>query len=546
MPHRPDGSPRHASTPLQCLKLAVCGVALGLLQIAASLGLEGPEIAAVRLSLAFGVLGIAYTLWRSLPSLWTALAGGFLTGLGYFGTSVYWLGASANPNPDTFIIGEIILGAGALLLFVPWWSIWFGLAYLTSRLSLTPRLDPVSFVLSFSIANVMLADLVMGIPLAPLSLIAIDTLLAPMLGLVGQFGFDSLVVAAGAAVGVLLASGRRQPAIAIVALCATALGALSSVPGQRTPDAETAAWGKVYLAQPSLPHVALMEPANVLTIVHGEVLRQVREGVDAGAELIVLPEGALLVDVTSSEDTLTAEISALLPEGVHVLAGFGRVFVDQTDQVFTVQPYNSVALIDRNGVQQVHDKAHLVPFGETMPDIFFRMGFNVVAGPAGGLGSGDRLSVLDNVGAFPGFALVICYEAILSGAVSRESDGARWLLNVSAETLFRGTIGPRLLHDHIRLRAIETGLPILRSTAHAFSGGIDANGVSFGILAPEVRDGVTVAIPEPQPTYFRAVGYRDYYVALSGFTILMLGAGMLGARRRYRHAATPISASRRA
>lgn len=544
MPYRPDGSPRHVSTPRQCLKLAVCGVALGLLQIAASLGLEGPDIAAVRLSLAFAVLGVIYALWRSLPSLWTALAGGFLTGLGYFGTSVYWLGASANPNPETFIFGEIVLGAGALWLFVPWWAIWFGLAYLISRLSLTPRIDPVSFVLSFSMANLMLADLVMGIPLVPLSLIAIDTFLAPMLGLVGQFGLDSLVVAAGAAVGVFVASGRRLPAVALVALCAAFLVALGSDPAQRLPDAVTAAGSKVYLAQPSLPHVALMEPSNVLTIVNGEVLRQVREGVDAGAELIVLPEGALRVDVTSPDDTLTAEISALLPEGVFVLAGFGRVVVDQTDQGFSVQPYNSVALIDRNGVQQVHDKAHLVPFGETMPDIFFKMGFNVVAGPAGGLGSGDRLSVLDNVGDIPGFAVVICYEAILSGAVSRESDGARWLLNVSAETLFRGTIGPRLLHDHIRLRAIETGLPVLRSTAHAFSGGIDANGVSFSTLAPEVRAGVTVAIPEPLPTHFRAVGYRDYYIALSGFVVLVLGAGLSGARRRYRHGAT--SASRRA
>lgn len=546
MPHRPDGSSRSASPLHHYLKLVICGVALGLLQIAASLGLEGPEIASVRLSLTFSVLGAVYALWRALPSLWSALLGGFMTGLGYFGTSVYWLGASANPNPDTFVFGEIILGAGALWLFVPWWSVWFGLAYLASRLSQTPSVDPVSFVLSFSIANLMLADLVMGIPLVPLSLIAIDTSLAPMLGLVGQFGLDSLVVAAGAAVGVLLSNRRWQPALALVAVCVAVLGAWGSVPAQRLPDADRATGGTVYVAQPSLPHVALMDPANVLTIVHGEALRQIREGVDAGAELIVLPEGALRVDLTSPDDTLTAEISALLPDGVYVLAGFGRVVVDQTEQGFTVQPFNSVALIDRNGVRQVHDKAHLVPFGETMPDIFFKMGFNVVAGPAGGLGSGDRLSVLDDVGDIPGFALVICYEAILSGAVSRESEGALWLLNISAETLFRGTIGPRLLHDHIRLRAIETGLPILRSTAHAFSGGIDADGVSFGLLAPEARSGITLTIPEPQPTYFRAVGYRDYYVALSGLTILVLGAGLFGARRRYHRAAAPFSASRRA
>lgn len=531
MPYRPDGTRQQASSLHQCLKLTLCGVALGLLQIAASLGLEGPEIASVRLTASFGVLGVVYALWRTLPSLWTALPGGFMTGLGYFGTSIYWLGASANPDPDTFVFGEVVLGAGALWLFVPWWSVWFGTAYLASRLSQTPSVDPVSFVLSFSMANVMLADLVMGIPLVPLSLIAIDTQLAPMLGVVGQFGMDSLIVSAGVVVGILMTSGRWRSSVALMALCAVALGLWSRYPAQHPRVAVGATGGSVYLAQPSLPHVALMDPASVLSIVHGEVLRQVREGVEAGADLIVLPEGALRVDVTSPDDTLTAEISALLPEGVHVLAGFGRVVVNQTEQGFTVQPFNSVALIDRNGVQKVHDKAHLVPFGETMPDIFFRMGFNVVAGPAGGLGSGDRLSVLADVGDIPAFALVICYEAILSGAVSRESDGAQWLLNVSAETLFRGTIGPRILHDHIRLRAIETGLPILRSTAHAFSGGVDARGVSFGILPPEAQAGVTLPIPEPQATYFRAAGYRDYYIALFVLLMIVPGARLFRVRR---------------
>lgn len=530
MAYQPRGHRQQVSIPKTYLKLVTCGVVLGLLQIAASLGLDGAEIACVRLALSVGTLGIVYALWRALPGLWSTLVGGFLTGLGYFGTSVYWLGSSANPNPDTFILGEIALGAGAMWLFVPWWAVWFGMANLLSRFSGRAELAPVAFVAAFSASNLMLADLVMGIPLSPLSLIAIDTPAAVFLKVTGQYGLDSLIVLTGTFIGLLLCAGWIRLAGAVVALCAAA--SLTSLHYPRLPaqTVDVPTGQTVYLAQPSLPHVSLMDPERVVGIVHDEMLRQVRAGVDAGADLIVLPEGALLVDLTSPDDILANELAALLPDAVYVIAGFGRVDVNQTDLGFTVRPFNSVALIDRSGIRQIQDKAHLVPFGETMPDIFFKMGFDVVAGPAGGMGSGDRLGVFRGVGELPPFALVICYEAILSGAVSRESDGAGWLLNVSAETLFRGTIGPRLLHDHIRIRAIETGLPILRSTAHAFSGGIDANGVSFGLLSPETQSGVTVTIPAAQMTYFRKVGYRDYYVALSLLLALLAGSRLIARR----------------
>jgi apolipoprotein N-acyltransferase len=276
----------------------------------------------------------------------------------------------------------------------------------------------------------------------------------------------------------------------------------------------------VHLVQPALPHVALLPPETGHEIVHGAVLMGIEQGVEAGATLVVLPEGAVLDDLTA-EDDLVREIAARLPEGATVLVGFRRAEARVgADGGFTVTPFNSVMLIEPGGAVATHDKAHLVPFGETMPGLLFALGFDVIAGPPGGFGAGPAIGVFEGVAELPPFALAICYEAVLTGAVSREAQGAKWVLNLSAETLFRGTIGPRLLLDHMRLRAIETGRPMLRATAHAYSGVIAADGTVVELFGAEEAGGLTVAVPPARQTIF----WRHGYAPLHGALGIALGA----------------------
>lgn len=509
--------PERAGRPRAFLKsvtLALCaGLALGFTQIAPALGADGPWVSAARLTLTLGLIGVLYAIWRSLGSIWAAIAIGLITGLCYFGVALHWLGSSANPDPNSFIFREVVLTAGALCLFVPWWAIWFGSAKAITRNVSDPVSSLVAFVLCFSVANIMLGDLAFGMPMAPLSLVALDTLLARPLSWVGQFGVDTVLVLSGALLGALATTNLPRALLALSVIGIAAL--VTPLPSQQEtiPDNND---DLIYLAQPSLPHVSMMDPNRVLEIVHGEVFRQVRSGVDAGASLVVLPEGAVLDDLTSNAELVT-QIANLLPPETVVLTGFGRVEVINHAIGFTVLPYNSSMLIGQDGMLGVFDKAHLVPFGETMPSIFFALGFDVVAGPAGGYGSAENITVIgqeQGAWATP-FALLICYEAMLSGAVSRETEGARWLLNMSSETLFRGTVGPKIILDHVRMRAIETGLPVLRSTAHAFSGIINPSGHAVTVLQEEQHGGVTVSVPAPAPTLFRSTGYIPLYILLA-------------------------------
>ena len=485
----------------------------------------------MRLVGAVVLLSILYRAWTCLDTLAGALTGGTIAGLCYFGAALHWLGSSANPDPDTFIIREAAMTLGSMGLFVPWWALWWVGARLLCRAS--PRQAPLAYVLAFGLANLLLGDVAMGIPMVPLSLFALDTPIANLLAWTGQFGLDTLLVASSAVLGTVRLVDRRGRAQLLAAgVGAVAVTAFASMGLTTQSDRDLQAIdAPIYLAQPSLPHVSLMPPEEVSSIVRAALLTEIERGIAAGAQLIVLPEGAFLDDLTG-DTTIPAEIASLLPQNSIVAAGFHRAAVETTlDGGFAVTPYNSVMLIGADGPLAVHDKAHLVPFGETMPALFFSLGFDVIAGPSGGFGSGPAIGVFEDVGSLPPFALLICYEGILSGAVVREVGDARWLLNVSSETLFRGTAGPGLLLEHMRLRSLETGLPMLRSTAHAYSAVILPDGSLSDQLDPEVAGGMIVSVPEARPTVFLRQGYWPLWVAL-GWLAACLALGFQESRRK--------------
>ena len=458
-----------------------------------------------------------------------ALVGGLVAGLAYFGTALHWLGSSANPDPSTFILREAVTTAGAMWLFVPWWALWWAGARVLTRLS--PAMAPLAFTAAFAGSDLLLGDWVMGIPMAPLSLVALDTPVAALLPWMGQFALDALLVTAGVVLnGTLSRLGWRRGS-AMVMVAAVVAGSPWLGSSQQQDAAGRAVGARVHLAQPSLPHVALLPPDDAEDIIKATLLTEIEKGVAAGASMVVLPEGAFLEDLTKNGE-LVAEVAGRLPEGVVVMTGFHRAAVEEMpDEGLSVTPYNSVMLIGSGGVLAAHDKAHLVPFGETMPKLFFALGFDVIAGPSGGFGAGPAIGVFDDVAGLPPFAVLICYEGILSGAVSREAGVSQWLLNMSAETLFRGTLGPRLLLEHMRLRSIETGLPMLRATAHAFSGVILQDGSLAAALAPDVAGGVTVVVPEGTPSFFLRFGYGPFHIVLLSLAALLTGGAVRNLRR---------------
>jgi apolipoprotein N-acyltransferase len=154
-----------------------------------------------------------------------------------------------------------------------------------------------------------------------------------------------------------------------------------------------------------------------------------------------------------------------------------------------------------------YDKAHLVPYGEYLPmrPLLSAIGLSRLV-------PGD-LDFLPGPGpqsyALPGFGKVgvqICYEIIFSGEVVDKNDRPDFLFNPSNDAWFGAWGSPQFVAQS-RLRAIEEGLPVVRSTPTGISTVIDSNGVVVVALPTGKAGFIQTTLPAPaRPTPFARFG----------------------------------------
>jgi apolipoprotein N-acyltransferase len=121
----------------------------------------------------------------------------------------------------------------------------------------------------------------------------------------------------------------------------------------------------------------------------------------------------------------------------------------------------------------------------------------------------------------------LCYEVIFSGEVVDRGNRPNFLFNPSNDAWF-GRWGPPQHLAQARLRALEEGLPVLRSTPTGISAVIDAKGELLHSLPWRQPGVIDAALPAPlPPTLFARLGN----VLPLAFALLLAIAGMLAGRR---------------
>jgi apolipoprotein N-acyltransferase len=100
----------------------------------------------------------------------------------------------------------------------------------------------------------------------------------------------------------------------------------------------------------------------------------------------------------------------------------------------------------------------------------------------------------------------ICYEIVFSGQTVDRDNRPDYIFNPSNDGWF-GTWGPPQHLGQARMRAIEEGLPVLRSTTDGISAVIDADGVVRQHIESGVDGSVSGFIPPAKaPTLFAKLG----------------------------------------
>jgi apolipoprotein N-acyltransferase len=214
-----------------------------------------------------------------------------------------------------------------------------------------------------------------------------------------------------------------------------------------------------------------------------------------------------------------AAIAARMPLASMLLTGVVRRHIDEAGHVAY---FNALVAMDARGrVVAGYDKVHLVPFGEFMPWRSI-LPLATLAGTGADFTPGDGARSL-RVQGIPLFSPLICYESIFSGQVVDREDPPAFLLNVTNDAWYEHTTGPAQHFAIARVRAIEEGLPLVRSANLGTTGVVDSLGRRVA-LREDIRPGfIDSPLPRPLEGVTPFVRFGNLFVVVMGIIVFLTG-----------------------
>jgi apolipoprotein N-acyltransferase len=206
------------------------------------------------------------------------------------------------------------------------------------------------------------------------------------------------------------------------------------------------------------------------------------------------------------------KLAAAVPPYGYLITGFLR----RVDDGYNYTPYNSFGVINKQGeLVGWYDKSHLVPFGEYIPlrqylPEWVRPVANVVAE----FGRGEKFKTLQ-VGNYPEFAPLICYEVIFSDEIIKKGDKRpAWAVVLTNDGWYGMSAGPYQHLAAAQMRAVEEGISIVRSANSGISAVIDPYGEIIARI-PLGESGSKDALVKPEESHLTVFGKYGNRIALT-------------------------------
>ncbi|MFK4511924.1 apolipoprotein N-acyltransferase [Bradyrhizobium daqingense] len=438
---------------------------------------------------------------------------GYWFGLGYFVPGLYWIGYAFFVDADVFawLTPFAVLGLPAYL------SIFTAIGFALARLLWTKNATRVlALAASLTISEWLRGHALTGFPWNAFGYALSEPLpLAQTASLIGLWGMTFLTVAIFASPATLIdhaPDGRlqwRAPAAAIALLIV--MGVFGAIRLSLHPTTMVAG-AKLRLMQPNLQqdvkfnYAAKAEVMKKYLALSDRASGPQSTGV-RDATILIWPESAFPFFLTREADAM-AQIADLLPNGTVLITGSVRA-PDLPRGTPITRAYNSIYVIDHDGsVVAVYDKLHLVPFGEFLPyqGLMEKLGFEQLTRMRGGFIAGTVRHALPVAGAPPALPL-ICYEAIFPGEVAGRNERPGWIVNLTNDGWFGISTGPYQHLEQSRMRAIELGLPLVRSANTGISAVIDPMGRTIASLGLGIEGILDASLPAAiSPTIYARVG----------------------------------------
>ena len=387
---------------------------------------------------------------------------GYAFGAGSFGVGVNWLHISINLFGGVNLVGALFI-TYLLIAFIALYPALVG--YVTRKYF---HQQPTIYMVVITPSIWILFEwcrswIFTGFPWLNLGYSQVDTPLAGLATITGVYGISWTVCLTAAILIQILKSNHRQKLLLTLAMLFIWIGCSYLVNIQWVKQKQQTI--NVAIIQGGIAQEDKWKPENQ------EYTRDLYLALSSkhlDSDLIVWPETAIPALYNLADYFITPIKTLSTQHNVSFITGIP--VRDSESGKF----YNSIITIgDR---ENFYHKRHLVPFGEFLPfDKWIRPFFNFLHIPMSNFSPGGNNKPLlyaagQNIG------VSICYEDVFGEEVIDALPEASVLVNISNDAWFGDSMAP---HQHLqmaRLRALETGRFMLRSTNTGISAIINEKG----------------------------------------------------------------------
>ncbi len=450
---------------------------------------------------------------------------GFGFGFGYFFFSLYWIGSSFLVEADKFAwalpFAVTILPAGL--------SLFYSLAFAVCAWVCPKGPERlIIFALAMFAADWLRGHILTGFPwnLLGHSLTGNEAMMQSVsfFGLYGLTAIACLIFASPASLYCrqqkqysIWAKGSGFGPVLIALLSLPAIALLGQARLSHYGPTQFVTNLELILVQPNIPQVEKVNPNLRLTAFQKTfdlTAKNIKNG--KNNKLIIWPETAVPYALNKSP-VLKNKLASLLSPSDQLITGAFRV-VDENqnskEKQQSLEVYNSLYVLNNKGhITARYDKHHLVPFGEYLPfpGLLKAIGFKALVRLRGGFTKGQKPYAL-SLKNTPHFFPFICYEAIFPDKTDHQMTQAKWFLNISNDGWFGQTVGPYQHAHMVRLRTLETGLPMVR----VVNGGITAvfDGLGRIQIKSRLNEAKFITTKLPQAIHMEKTSFNRFLTTI--------------------------------
>lgn len=445
---------------------------------------------------------------------------GFYWGIGCFAIGASWVYVSIN----VFGHAPWYLAGFLTILFVLLLASFKGIfSYLCGYLLQKSQIALIVFIAPFSwmVSEFIQATIFNGFPWLLAGYSQIDSPLVGLASWFGVYGVSWFVVAIVSVMALILLKAFRTKIYGLVLVGLMSVVALAAADySNQNDDADKAIQLQVALVQPNIPQEQKWERQYFESII--QVLVEETEPL-WGADLILWPEGAIPAyaqQVVSITDQITQKAKQ---RNSHLILGIPDYDEEQDRSFSTLKAYGELS--------QSYQKQVLVPFGEYVPlQDWLRGLIKFFDLPM----SNFSPAVIEQPPfEFEQFSLIpaICYEIVYPSIIRALSLKANQvgkpqiIATISNDAWFGDSLGPYQHMQMARMRAIELGMPLIRSTNDGITAFVDAAGNVVKQLPRYHRGSLESSIHlHNKETLFRQYGFNGLFIILTiSFLFILYG-----------------------